>query len=182
MRAYRNRARDERGITAPEMVIADSAHAAFDKAAEAFGIAAVKVAVGPDSKADVAAMPTRSPRTRSSSSAPPRPYPHGLIDPIEALSEIARERRIGFHTDACLGGFVLPWAAKLGADVPPFDFRLPGVTSMSCDTHKFGYAAKGTSVVLYRGEDLRHHQFFTFTDWPGGLYATPSSPAAARAA
>src|SRR5258705_188136 len=84
--------------------------------------------------------------------------------PSAAKSEAARERGIGFHTDACLGGFVLPWAEKLGADVPPFDFRLPGVTSMSCDTHKFGYAAKGTSVVLYRGESLRHHQFFTFTD------------------
>ena len=174
MRAYRNRARDERGITAPEMVIADSAHAAFDKAAEAFGIAAVKVAVGPDSKADVAAMHDAITENTIVVVGSAPAYPHGLIDPIEALSEIARERRIGFHTDACLGGFVLPWAAKLGADVPPFDFRLPGVTSMSCDTHKFGYAAKGTSVVLYRGEDLRHHQFFTFTDWPGGLYATPS--------
>ena len=101
-------------------------------------------------------------------------FPHGLIDPIEELSEIARERGVGFHTDGCLGGFILPWAARLGYDVPPFDFRLPGVTSMSADTHKFGYAAKGTSVVLYRGDDLRHHQYFTFTDWPGGLYATPT--------
>jgi sphinganine-1-phosphate aldolase len=173
MRAYRNRARDAHGITAPEMVVADSAHAAFDKAAEAFGIEAVKVPVA-DSRADVAAM--REAMTENTivvvGSAPA--YPHGLIDPIEELSEMARERGIGFHTDACLGGFVLPWAARLGADVPPFDFRLPGVTSMSCDTHKYGYAAKGTSVVLYRGEDLRHQQFFTFTDWPGGLYATPS--------
>jgi SAM-dependent methyltransferase len=86
-------------------------------------------------------------------------FPHGVIDPIPALSEMARERGIGFHTDACLGGFVLPWAERLGYDVPPFDFRLPGVTSMSADTHKYGYAAKGTSVVLYRGRDLRHHQF-----------------------
>ncbi len=77
-------------------------------------------------------------------------FPHGVIDPIEELSELARARGIGFHTDACLGGFVLPWAEKLGYPVPPFDFRLPGVTSMSADTHKYGYAAKGTSVVLYR--------------------------------
>ena len=83
-------------------------------------------------------------------------FPHGVIDPIEELSELARERGIGFHTDACLGGFVLPWAERLGYPVPPFDFRLPGVTSMSADTHKFGYAAKGTSVVLYRGAELRH--------------------------
>ena len=101
-------------------------------------------------------------------------FPHGVIDPIEGLSEIARRRGIGFHTDACMGGFVLPFAARLGAPVPPFDFRLPGVTSMSADTHKFGYAAKGTSVVLYRNAGLRRHQYFTSTDWPGGLYASPT--------
>jgi glutamate/tyrosine decarboxylase-like PLP-dependent enzyme len=174
VRAYRNRARAEHGITAPEMVIADSAHAAFDKAAESFGIEAVKVPVGPDSRADVAAMAAAITDDTIVVVGSAPGYPHGLIDPIEELAAAAQERGVGFHTDACLGGFVLPWAAKLGADVPPFDFRVPGVTSMSCDTHKFGYAAKGTSVVLYRGEDLRHHQFFTFTDWPGGLYATPS--------
>jgi len=101
-------------------------------------------------------------------------FPHGIIDPIEELSEIARKRGIGFHTDACLGGFILPWAEKLGYDVPPFDFRLPGVTSMSADTHKYGYAAKGTSVVLYRGKQLRHHQYFVTTEWPGGLYFSPT--------
>ena len=97
-----------------------------------------------------------------------------MIDPIAELSELARERGVGFHTDACLGGFVLPWAARLGHDVPPFDFRLPGVTSMSADTHKFGYASKGTSVVLYRGPELRHHQYFTTTEWPGGIYSSPT--------
>ena len=78
---------------------------------------------------------------------------HGAIDPIAEMSEIAREYGIGFHTDACLGGFVLPWAEKLGYPIPAFDFRLPGVTSISVDTHKYGYAAKGTSVILYRGHD-----------------------------
>ncbi len=97
-----------------------------------------------------------------------------MIDPIAALSDMARERGIGFHTDACLGGFVLPWAERLGYDVLPFDFRLPGVTSMSADTHKYGYAAKGTSVVLYRGKELRHHQFYVAADWPGGLYYSPT--------
>jgi len=101
-------------------------------------------------------------------------FPHGMIDPIEELSDLARERGIGFHTDACLGGFVLPWAERLGYPVPPFDFRLPGVTSMSADTHKYGYAAKGTSVVLYRGRDLRRYQYYTATDWPGGLYFSPT--------
>jgi sphinganine-1-phosphate aldolase len=101
-------------------------------------------------------------------------FPHGVIDPIEELSELARKRGIGFHTDACLGGFVLPWATELGYEVPPFDFRLPGVTSMSADTHKYGYAAKGTSVVLYRNYDLRHYQYYKVADWPGGLYFSPT--------
>ena len=101
-------------------------------------------------------------------------FPHGAIDPIAELSELARQHGIGFHTDACLGGFVLPWAERLGYPVPTFDFRLPGVTSMSADTHKYGYAAKGTSVILYRGQDLLHFQYYTSTDWPGGLYFSPT--------
>jgi glutamate/tyrosine decarboxylase-like PLP-dependent enzyme len=101
-------------------------------------------------------------------------FPHGTLDPIEELSELARERGVGFHTDACLGGFLLPFAERLGYDVPPFDFRLAGVSSMSADTHKYGYAAKGTSVVLYRGAELRHAQYFAYTEWPGGVYMTPT--------
>jgi len=101
-------------------------------------------------------------------------FPHGAIDPIEELSDLARQHNIGFHTDACLGGFFLPWAEKLGYPVPKFDFRLPGVTSMSVDTHKYGYAAKGTSVILYRGQELRHYQYYIATDWPGGSYFSPT--------
>ena len=82
--------------------------------------------------------------------------------------------KIGFHTDACLGGFILPWAEKLGYEVPLFDFRLPGVTSISVDTHKYGYAAKGSSIILYRNPELRRYQFYTTTDWPGGLYLSPT--------
>jgi glutamate/tyrosine decarboxylase-like PLP-dependent enzyme len=130
--------------------------------------------VGPDFRADVAATAEAiTDRTILVVGSAPS-YPHGTIDPIEELSELARERGIGFHTDACLGGFLLPFAERLGHPVPPFDFRLPGVSSMSADTHKYGYAAKGTSVVLYRGDELRHAQYFTFTEWPGGLYMTPT--------
>ena len=131
---------------------------------------AVHVPVGPDCRADVAATADAiTDRTILVVGSAPS-YPHGAIDPISELSELARERGIGFHTDACLGGFLLPFAERLGHPVPPFDFRLPGVSSMSADTHKYGYAAKGTSVVLYRGDELRHAQYFTFTEWPGGLY------------
>jgi glutamate/tyrosine decarboxylase-like PLP-dependent enzyme len=77
--------------------------------------------------------------------------------------------------DGCLGGFVLPWIEKLGYDVPVFDFRLPGVTSMSADTHKYGYALKGTSVVLYRNNNLRRYQYFNIPDWAGGMYASPTT-------
>jgi glutamate/tyrosine decarboxylase-like PLP-dependent enzyme len=101
-------------------------------------------------------------------------FPHGVIDPIPQIAELAASRGVGCHVDACLGGFILPWARKLGYPVPPFDFALPGVTSMSADTHKYGYAAKGSSVVLYRGKDLRRHQYYTVADWPGGLYSSPT--------
>jgi len=174
MKAYRDWARDTKGITLPEMVVPATAHAAFDKASQYFNIKTVHIPVDENFRADVNAA--RKAITRNTvvivGSAPS--FPHGVIDPIEELSELARERGIGFHTDACLGGFVLPWAKKLGYPVPPFDFRLPGVTSMSADTHKYGYAAKGTSVVLYRGKELRHYQYYTATDWPGGLYFSPT--------
>lgn len=174
MKAYRDRARAERGARRPEMVVPTSAHAAFEKAAQYFGIKPVRVPVGPDYRADVAA--TRRAIGRNTivvvGSAPS--FPHGVVDPIAELSELARERGVGFHADACLGGFVLPWAKRLGYPVPPFDFGLPGVTSISADTHKYGYAAKGTSVVLYRGRALRHYQYYTATDWPGGLYFSPT--------
>jgi glutamate/tyrosine decarboxylase-like PLP-dependent enzyme len=174
MKTYRDRARDNKGITRPEMVVPVTAHAAFDKAAQYFNIKPVRIPVDGDYRADPAAA--RAAITRNTivlvGSAPS--FPHGIIDPIAEMSTLALERGIGFHTDACLGGFLLPWAAELGYDVPPFDFRLPGVTSMSADTHKYGYAAKGTSVVLYRGVELRRYQYFTIADWPGGLYFSPT--------
>jgi sphinganine-1-phosphate aldolase len=174
MKTYRDHARVTRGITEPQMIVPITAHAAFDKAAQYFGIDIVHVPTGPDGRADVAATEGAiTPDTVVIVGSSPS-YPYGVIDPIAALSELARARGIGFHTDACLGGFVLPWAEKLGYPVPGFDFRLPGVTSMSADTHKYGYAAKGTSVVLYRSLELRHFQYFTTTDWPGGLYCSPT--------
>ena len=101
-------------------------------------------------------------------------FPHGVIDPIAELAALASDAGIGFHTDACLGGFVLPWAERLGHRIPQWDFRVPGVTSISCDTHKFGYAAKGTSTLLWRDPEWRAHQYYTTADWPGGLYWSPT--------
>ncbi|MBW2434817.1 MAG: aminotransferase class V-fold PLP-dependent enzyme [Deltaproteobacteria bacterium] len=174
MKTYRDWARDRKNITRPEIIVPVSAHAAFDKAAEYFNIKIIHIPVGTDFRADVTAA--RNALTRHTialiGSAPC--FPHGVVDPIEELSELAREKGIGFHTDACLGGFVLPWAEQLGYAVPLFDFRLPGVTSISADTHKYGYAAKGTSVILYRNPALRRYQYFTTTEWPGGLYFSPT--------
>ena len=174
MKTYRDWAKDVKGITQPEMIVPTTAHAAFDKAAQYFNIKIIRIPVGADFKADV----TRTEEALTDNtivlvgSAPA--FPHGTIDPIEQLSELARKNNIGFHTDACLGGFILPWATKLGYGIPPFDFRLPGVTSISIDTHKYGYAAKGSSVILYRNPNLRNYQFYTITDWPGGLYFSPT--------
>ena len=174
MKTYRDWARDQKKITQPEMIVPVTAHAAFEKAAAYFKIKLKRIPVDADYRADVVAA--RKAITRNTvvivGSAPS--FPHGMIDPIEELSELAREKAIGFHTDACLGGFVLPWAEKLGYAIPPYDFRLPGVTSISADTHKYGYAPKGTSVILYRGLALRRYQYFTSTDWPGGLYFSPT--------
>ncbi len=174
MKTYRDWARATKGITQPEIIAPTTAHAAFDKAGEYFGIKVIRIPVGADFRADVAATEKAiTPNTIALVGSAP-PFPHGLVDPITELSELARPRGLGFHTDACLGGFILPWAEKLGYEVPPFDFRLPGVTSISADTHKYGYAAKGTSVILYRGQELRHYQYFSVADWPGGLYFSPT--------
>ncbi len=173
MKAYRDRAR-AKGATRVQVIAPSSAHAAFDKAADTLGIEVVRVPVAADYAADIVAMEAAITEHTVALVGSAPCFPHGIIDPIEPLSELALERNVGLHVDACLGGFVLPWAKRLGRNVPHFDFRLPGVTSMSADTHKYGYAAKGTSVVLYRGHELRHFQYFVSTDWPGGLYFSPT--------
>lgn len=174
MLAYREHARAERGITAPEMVVPETIHPAFDKGAYYFGIKLVKVPVGSNFLADVPAMAKQIGPNTIAIAGSAGNYPHGLIDPLQDLSTLALEHHIGFHVDGCLGGFLLPWIERLGYDIPPFDFRLPGVTSMSCDTHKWGYGLKGTSVVLYRNRALRRRQYFSITTWQGGLYASPT--------
>ncbi len=174
MLAYREWGRARKGIRRPHMVAPQTAHVAFDKAAHYFGIRLTRTAVGSDLRADVRAIERAIRRETVVIIGSAPTFPHGVIDPIAEMSELAQRRGVGLHVDACLGGFVLPWAEKLGYPVPPFDFRLPGVTSISADTHKYGYAAKGTSVILYRHPELRRYQYFTATDWPGGLYLSPT--------
>ena len=174
MKAYRDFARERRGIAAPEIVAPVTAHAAFDKAARFFDMPLIRVPVDDKFRADPGTLADAvTERTAVVVGSAPT-FPHGVIDPIPEIAALAAERDVGCHVDACLGGFILPWAERLGYPVPPFDFRLPGVTSMSADTHKYGYAAKGSSVVLYRGRELRQFQYYTVTDWPGGLYLSPT--------
>ncbi|WNG34815.1 aspartate aminotransferase family protein [Archangium violaceum] len=164
----------ERGISEPEMVMPASVHPAFQKAAHYFGVKPINVPVGPDFRADVAAMRAAiNPRTVLVVGSAPS-YPQGVIDPISELAALAQEKGVLFHVDACLGGFLLPFAKRLGYDIPDFDFAVPGVTSLSADLHKYGYAAKGASLILYRSPELRRYQFFTYTGWSGGIYASPS--------
>jgi sphinganine-1-phosphate aldolase len=176
VKTARDMARAEKPeITAPEMVIPVTAHPAFEKAAHYLGVTPVRVPVGSDFRADVeAARRAVSERTVLMAGSAPA-YPHGVIDPIADLAAIAMDKGISFHVDACLGGFLLPFMTKLGYTVPPFDFSVPGVTSISADVHKYGFAAKGASTILYRNREIRKHQFFVFSDWPGGLFASPTA-------
>ncbi|MCC7512926.1 MAG: aspartate aminotransferase family protein [Anaerolineae bacterium] len=161
-------------VGAPEILMPVTAHPAFEKAAEYFDLRVVKTPVRADFRADVEA--TRAAITPNTilmiGSAPS--YPHGVVDPIRELAALAQERGILFHVDACVGGFVLPFVKKLGYEIPDFDFSVAGVTSISADLHKYGYAAKGASVILYKSAALRRHQMFVSTDWPGGIYPSPT--------
>lgn len=174
VKAARDRGRAERAITEPEIVLPASAHAAFHKAAHDFGLRVRKVGVRPDWRADVdqVADAVNDNTVLVVGSAPQ--YPQGVIDPIPEMAAIAAEAGANFHTDACMGGFVLPFMEQLGHPIPPWDFRVEGVTSISADLHKLGYAPKGASVILHRSKDLRRYQTFVFDDWLGGFYASPN--------
>ena len=163
----------ERGITQPNVVMPETAHPALDKGAHYFGIELRKAAVTDQYIADMDSVRALIDENTVALIGSAGTYPHGLIDPIEDLSDLALERGINLHVDGCLGGFILSWGQDLGRPVPTFDFRLPGVTSMSADTHKYGFGLKGSSVLLYRTAELRRLQYFIVPDWSGGLYTSP---------
>jgi glutamate/tyrosine decarboxylase-like PLP-dependent enzyme len=173
--AYRDRARRERPwIRRPELVVPSTIHPAFDKAAHYFGVRLVKVAVGDDLRADAAKMARAIGRRTIGLVGSAPQYPHGVIDPIGELGAIAQRRGLPLHVDACVGGFLLPWLERLGRPLPIWDFRVPGVTSISADLHKYAYAGKGASVLLWRSIDAMRSQIFVATDFPGGVYASPT--------
>jgi sphinganine-1-phosphate aldolase len=174
IKTYRDWARATKGITAPEMIIPTTAHPAFDKAAHYFQVKPIFIDVDQDFRVNVEKVKAAiNPNTILLMGSAPQ-YPHGVLDPIEALAKLALENGIGLHVDACVGGFILPFLKKLGEDIPSFDFSVKGVTSISADLHKYGFAAKGASLILYHAKDLRRFQFFVSTEWPGGAFASPS--------
>jgi glutamate/tyrosine decarboxylase-like PLP-dependent enzyme len=163
----------ERGITNPNLVMPVTAHPALLKGCHYFGIEIRYAAVTDQYVADMDSVRSLVDENTVALAGSAGTYPHGLIDPIDQLSDLALERGINLHVDGCLGGFILAWGQDLGYDVPVFDFRLPGVTSISADTHKYGFGLKGSSVLLYRTPELRRRQYFIVPDWPGGAYTSP---------
>lgn len=170
----------ERGITEPEMIIPSTAHAAFHKACQYFKIKLHTVACpAPEYMVDVNRVRRLiNPNTILLVGSAPN-YPHGMVDNIPALSKLAVSYKIPLHVDCCLGSFIMPCLAKAGfpspwADEGGFDFRQPGVTSISVDTHKYGFAPKGNSCVLYRNRQFREYQYFIYPEWSGGVYGSPS--------
>ena len=175
-----------RGVARPGVVAAESAHAAFTKAADYFDVDLVRVPVDDDFRVDAGALADACSDSTIMVVGSAPTYPQGVIDPIGDIAALALDRGILCHVDACMGGFLLPFLRELGRVDEPFDFTVPGVTSISADVHKYGYASKGVSVILYRNHELARHQVFVTTDWLGGLYAStamagtrPAGPVAA---
>lgn len=164
-------ARDAAGMSDPVMIVPTTIHAAFHKASHYFGVRRIAVDVDPvTQRADPVAMAEAMDEHEGqvvlvAVSAPS--YAHGVIDPIEEIAAVTRARGLRLHVDACIGGWVLPWAEELGRDVPPWDFRVDGVTSISADLHKYAYTPKGVSLLLHATPESRKAQFFASADWPG---------------
>jgi sphinganine-1-phosphate aldolase len=182
----RDQARERRGIAEPSVVLPSTAHPAFAKACRYLDVAEVRVPVGADGRADLAATAAAvDERTALVVGSAPC-YPYGVVDPIADLAALAAERGTLCHVDACLGGWLLPFLERLGEPLPAWDFRVEGVTSLSADVHKYGWCFKGASLLWHRDEDLLRLQYFLYDGWPGGLYGSattagtrPAAPIAA---
>ncbi|WP_051236939.1 pyridoxal phosphate-dependent decarboxylase family protein [Ottowia thiooxydans] len=154
------------------IVIPRTAHPAFDKAAYTLDMDVIRVPVLANFRADVAAMADAIDSNTAMIVGSAPGYPYGVFDPIAELSDLAVEKKLLLHVDACVGGFLAPFMKMNGSSIPNFDFALPGVSSLSADIHKYGFSAKGASLILYRDQALKQHQVFAFDDWPRGAYST----------
>ncbi len=172
VKASRERGKKERGITTPNVVLPTSAHAAFEKACYYFGLESRRIAVNDDWRANPQAMADAIDDNTVLIVGSAPQYPQGVIDPIPAIAAMAAERDINCHVDGCMGGVSLTYLARLGYAIPPWNFSVPGVTSISVDLHKYGYTAKGASVIAYRNKQLRSYQTYVTDNWLGGMYGS----------
>ena len=160
------------GATQPEVILPETAHPAFEKAAQIVGMTVVRLEQSPDWRADVAAMEAAiGPNTVMLVGSAP-PYPYGIVDPIPEIAALALANGLWMHVDGCIGGFLLPFLGELGEEAPPFDFRVAGVDSISADLHKFGYSGRGASLLLLRDGANEAYQRFSSDAWPSGTYST----------
>lgn len=173
VKAARNRA-TERGIASPNLVVPRSAHPAFNKAAHILGVEERRVEVGHDFRADIAAMRTAMDANTVMIVGSAPGFPHGVFDNIERIGALGCETGVWVHVDACVGGMLSPFMRDIGQAIPDYDFAVDGVTSVSLDLHKYGYAAKGISALTVRDQDLRRYYGFEFDDWHRGTYRTPT--------
>ena len=172
MKAYRETGY-ARGVKYPEIVLTSSSHSAFMKAASYFGMRTVRLPVDKNYTVDVRSYRRAINENTVVLVASAPGFPHGLIDPVEEVAKLGLRYKVGVHVDCCLGGLLVPFMAETGRAIPAVDFSVEGVTSISCDTHKYGYGPKGCSVVMYSSPQLRSHQYYVDTDWAGGIYASP---------
>jgi sphinganine-1-phosphate aldolase len=158
----------------PNMIKPETAHPAFAKAGHLFGVDMKIAPVDPETtRVDLDWVRANIDSNTVALIGSATNYGYGTLDPITELGAIALEHGVGLHVDGCLGGFILPFGRELGYDIAPFDFSMPGVTTISADTHKYGYALKGTSVLAFADQSLRNAQYFYLTDWSGGKYCSP---------
>ncbi len=174
VKTYRDMAREQKTIKKPEMVLPTTAHVAWEKGAKYFGVKAVHAPLDKSLRVDIKAVKKLINKNTVMILGSAPEYPHGMIDPIEELGEIAKDKNIPLHVDACLGGYLLPFAEMLGYPVPAWDYRVEGVTSISADTHKYGFSAKGASTVTYRSIEILKYQLYVYENWPGGIFASPA--------
>lgn len=172
VKAARERGRKEFGVNAPNIVLPTSAHAAFEKGCYYFGVESRRVAVGRDWRADADAMEDAIDENTVLLVGSAPQYPQGVIDPIADIAALAESRNINCHVDACMGGVTLTYMSRLGEYIPAWNFTVPGVTSISVDLHKYGYTAKGASVIMHRNKTLRGYQTFVTDNWLGGVYGS----------
>nr|AEX09416.1 sphingolipid long-chain base phosphate lyase [Wickerhamomyces ciferrii] len=164
-----------KGIVEPEIIIPETAHAGFDKAGYYFGMKVHHVPLDPKTyKVDLGKLKRLINKNTVLLAGSAPNFPHGIIDDIESIGALGQKYNIPVHVDCCLGSFIVSYMEKAGYELPPFDFRVPGVTSISCDTHKYGFAPKGSSIIMYRNNALREAQYYVNVDWVGGIYGSPT--------